>query len=287
MPLFFPTAAAVWVLTQVNLLLHYRQTASPPLFHSKALTVLGDSNSVPTSSDILTPPTTTAALNIPPLNPNHQPLLTPTHISTSESTDSDLSTHIMSATTKMACIEQVLASKPPFLTAGQITPEALHGWEMGCTQYFLHKEVKDDEEVKKVAWGMQDPIIQDCPYLLAPNQLVRHHPSQDVSVNARKLRIHLLYHLELHMNSDLAADYYAENITEKDLHKWTKKEAVDAALCPKGFPNGAMYKVLTAATIAAKKAKKGGNVVAAVDVEDEGKNMVAAVMPVSGTRGWY
>jgi hypothetical protein len=26
---------------------------------------------------------------------------------------------------------------------------------------FIHKEVKDNEKVKKVVWGMEDPIVQD------------------------------------------------------------------------------------------------------------------------------
>lgn len=51
--------------------------------------------------------------------------------------------------------------EPPFLTAGQLTPEALKAWEMSCNQFFLHKDTKDEDKVKKVAWGMQDPLIQD------------------------------------------------------------------------------------------------------------------------------
>lgn len=50
--------------------------------------------------------------------------------------------------------------------------------------------------------------------------------------------------------------------------------------CPKGFPDGATYKPLTAATIAAKKTKKEGGVVAAVEI-DETTNTVAVVMPVA------
>ncbi|KAG2052512.1 hypothetical protein BDR06DRAFT_1009375 [Suillus hirtellus] len=56
------------------------------------------------------------------------------------------------ATTKLARMEQTAASKPPILTAGQITPEALHTWENGCTQFFIHKEVKDDKKVKKAKY---------------------------------------------------------------------------------------------------------------------------------------
>ncbi|KAG1781465.1 hypothetical protein EV702DRAFT_1192955 [Suillus placidus] len=298
----------------------------------------------------------------------------------------------MSTTAKAARVEQTSASKLPFLTAGQITPEALRAWEMGCTQFFLHKEVKDNEKVKKIAWGMQDPIVQDW-YLnnqakfdaltfkeyiaevrtywlptdwadavhrkmLASVQGQRPFAEWAVDVQSQNTLLHdttshlddknILYHLKSHMNTDLAADYYAENVTETELHKWIeKKEAVDAALraertrsrpekknmmsarpntkvnngssttsnktfvrlpplsdverqllcdndscfkcrepfaghtsgaCQKGFPDGMMYKALTTASIAAKKLKSNGNVVAAVDVNNKEKNTVAVVM---------
>ncbi|KAG1760460.1 hypothetical protein EDD22DRAFT_781129, partial [Suillus occidentalis] len=44
---------------------------------------------------------------------------------------------------------------------GDLTPEAICKWEMGCRQYFKHKEVPTNEQVGKVAWGMQEPSIQD------------------------------------------------------------------------------------------------------------------------------
>ncbi|KAG2072461.1 hypothetical protein BDR04DRAFT_1117040 [Suillus decipiens] len=56
------------------------------------------------------------------------------------------------------------------------------------------------------------------------------------------------------------------------------------ANCPKGFSDGALYKTLTAVTVAAKRGwKKGGGVVATVEVENMDKekenNTVAMVMP--------
>lgn len=62
---------------------------------------------------------------------------------------------------KTARVEQPSATKPPFLTPGDITPEALRSWEVGCRQYFKHKAVPGEEQVGKVAWGMQEPSIQD------------------------------------------------------------------------------------------------------------------------------
>lgn len=62
---------------------------------------------------------------------------------------------------KTARMEQTAANKPPFLTPGDVSPEALRAWEMGCRQFFMHKSVDAAEQVAKVAWGMQDPRIQD------------------------------------------------------------------------------------------------------------------------------
>jgi hypothetical protein len=62
---------------------------------------------------------------------------------------------------KTARVEQVAANKPPLLTPGDVSPEALRAWEMGCRQFFMHKSVDAAEQVAKVAWGLQDPRIQD------------------------------------------------------------------------------------------------------------------------------
>ncbi|KIK36119.1 hypothetical protein CY34DRAFT_95004, partial [Suillus luteus UH-Slu-Lm8-n1] len=67
----------------------------------------------------------------------------------------------MSAPSKVARVEQPAVNKPPTLTAGEISPEVFRAWEMCCRQFFMHKEVPENEMVKKVAWGMQEPIIQD------------------------------------------------------------------------------------------------------------------------------
>ncbi|KIK38836.1 hypothetical protein CY34DRAFT_90294, partial [Suillus luteus UH-Slu-Lm8-n1] len=65
------------------------------------------------------------------------------------------------STSKTARVKQPAPTKPPFLTPGDITPEALRSWEVGCRQYFKHKAVPGEEQVGKVAWGMQEPSIQD------------------------------------------------------------------------------------------------------------------------------
>ncbi|KAG0708042.1 hypothetical protein DFH29DRAFT_791206, partial [Suillus ampliporus] len=312
----------------------------------------------------------------------------------------------MSTTSKIARVDQSSPSKPPFLTAGELTPEALRSWEMGCTQFFLHKGVKDDEMVKKVAWGMQEAVIQDwyindreridkltfAEYMaevrdywlpsgwsdivrrkmLSSTQGQRPFNEWAVDIQSQNTLLrgttshlaedNIRYHLESHMNSELAADYHAENVTETELRKWIEKvrllderrmrylvrqrEAVEAALrserarssgekkftagtrlnakagqttnntsappsskpftklpsltdaerqllrdndgcfkcrepfsghtsmaCPKGFPDGASYKTITASLIASKKPK----VVAAVGVDEN--HTIAVVMP--------
>ncbi|KAG2737936.1 hypothetical protein P692DRAFT_20760337, partial [Suillus brevipes Sb2] len=61
--------------------------------------------------------------------------------------------------TKTAVVEQSAPSKPPKLTAGEITPQVAHDWENACETYFLHKEVKAADQVKMVAFGMLDPRL--------------------------------------------------------------------------------------------------------------------------------
>lgn len=311
----------------------------------------------------------------------------------------------MSAPSKLAHVEQQAINKPPSLTAGEISPEVFRAWEMGCRQFFMHKEIPENEMVKKVAWGMQEPIIQDwylndqdrfnklsfAAYIkevrdywlpadwkdtvrqkmLSSTQGQRPFLEWAVEIQLKNTLLrdtdshfsdtNLKYHLESHMNPHLAADYRDERITEMDLHKWIdkvkllnnkrlhtvaqQKEAAEAAWragqgktttekklasssrfnaktgqtasttssgkpytrlplltdderqllrdnegcfkcrepfvqhstmnCTKGFPDGATYKPLTTALVAAKKAKKNSTTIAAVDIQDT----VAVIMP--------
>ena len=56
--------------------------------------------------------------------------------------------------------QQGAPTKPPTLTPGEVTPEQLWKWEMGCSQYFFHKDIAVDDQVKRVAWGLLGPRIQ-------------------------------------------------------------------------------------------------------------------------------
>ncbi|KAI9449465.1 hypothetical protein HD554DRAFT_2034239 [Boletus coccyginus] len=49
---------------------------------------------------------------------------------------------------------------PPTLTPGEVTPEQLHKWEMGCLQYFFHKDIATDDQVKCIVWGLLDLHVQ-------------------------------------------------------------------------------------------------------------------------------
>ena len=62
---------------------------------------------------------------------------------------------------KNAIVEQPDGTKPPVLTAGIITPETARAWERACRQFFLQKNVPEGDQVKRVAWGMHDPRLQD------------------------------------------------------------------------------------------------------------------------------
>lgn len=308
------------------------------------------------------------------------------------------------SSSKTARVDQPAFTKPPFLTPGDITPEVLRNWEIGCRQYFKHKSIPAEEQVGKVAWGMQEPTVQEW-YIVDQERLdkltfdaymaeVRAYwlPTDWADTTRQKMlssfqgnktfndwaieiqgqnallrgtpshmtELALRHHLEAHMQPDLRIEYRSENIAAiEKFRPWTEKirlldekrlriianqkEAVETAMraerarnggdkkltsssqynsnagrttngktgafvrvppltedertllrendgcfkcrepfakhttsnCTNGFPDGATYKTVTAATIAAKKAKKSGNTVAAVEVA----NTVAVVMP--------
>ena len=67
---------------------------------------------------------------------------------------------MMTAINNIAEYQQSVPTKPLTLSAGKVTPEQLQKWELGCRQYFFHKDVEADNQVKRVAWGLLDPRIQ-------------------------------------------------------------------------------------------------------------------------------
>ncbi|KIO11021.1 hypothetical protein M404DRAFT_966898, partial [Pisolithus tinctorius Marx 270] len=59
------------------------------------------------------------------------------------------------------CENTTPGKTPPFLTAGDITPEGLRSWELGCENYFRLKSVAEDVQVAKVVGHLLDPRVQD------------------------------------------------------------------------------------------------------------------------------
>ncbi|KIO09532.1 hypothetical protein M404DRAFT_22030 [Pisolithus tinctorius Marx 270] len=83
--------------------------------------------------------------------------------SSSDSFTAVIPTIVMSSTqSQMVRCENTTPGKtPPFLTAGDITPEGLRSWELGCENYFRLKSVAEDVQVAKVVGHLLDPHIQD------------------------------------------------------------------------------------------------------------------------------
>ncbi|KAG0694998.1 hypothetical protein DFH29DRAFT_957276, partial [Suillus ampliporus] len=61
--------------------------------------------------------------------------------------------------TKSATVEQSAPSKPPKLSAGELTPEVAHDWDNACSTYFMHKEIEAKDQVKMIVFGMLDPCL--------------------------------------------------------------------------------------------------------------------------------
>jgi len=85
-------------------------------------------------------------------------------LSSSDSSDYSLppyrNTAVMSSSKTGRC-EQPATNKPPLLTPGDLTPEALQAWEMGCRRFFRQKDVAERDQVGRVAWNLQEPRVQD------------------------------------------------------------------------------------------------------------------------------
>ncbi|KAF9225579.1 hypothetical protein BS17DRAFT_878973 [Gyrodon lividus] len=137
--------------------------------------------------------------------------------------------------------KQSAAHKAPIITVGNITPEALRSWEMGCKQYFLHRSIDSTEQVQKIAWNLQDPHIQDwyindydridkltfSAFIGSPILLGNKAFSEwAIDVRTQNTILHgttshltdasLKYHLEAHMHPDLTCKYRATEYSTED-----------------------------------------------------------------------
>ncbi|KAH7903753.1 hypothetical protein BJ138DRAFT_979514, partial [Hygrophoropsis aurantiaca] len=68
---------------------------------------------------------------------------------------------LINYSSKNASIKHADATKPPILTAGILTPEIARAWENSCLQFFQQKDVAEDKQVQRVAWGMRDARLSD------------------------------------------------------------------------------------------------------------------------------
>ena len=59
-----------------------------------------------------------------------------------------------------ASVEQLAPTKPPILTPGVVDIYVLRDWEAACRTYFEHKDVDEDDQVRRVASSLRDPLVR-------------------------------------------------------------------------------------------------------------------------------
>ncbi|TFK45173.1 hypothetical protein OE88DRAFT_1640278, partial [Heliocybe sulcata] len=61
-----------------------------------------------------------------------------------------------------ASVEQASSKSAPLLLPGDLTPSVLHDWRESCEAYCYNvKDLKPEDYVKKIAYGMRDPRLRD------------------------------------------------------------------------------------------------------------------------------
>ncbi|TFY77464.1 hypothetical protein EWM64_g6549 [Hericium alpestre] len=66
---------------------------------------------------------------------------------------------MLKTSVNMATFSQDAITKPPILSAGEISPETLVSWDDGARGYFAHKSIKEADQVCLISYGFQDPRI--------------------------------------------------------------------------------------------------------------------------------
>ncbi|KAG2065369.1 hypothetical protein BDR04DRAFT_1121922 [Suillus decipiens] len=236
--------------------------------------------------------------------------------------------------TKTTHVEQPAPTKPPFLSTGDITPKILCNWEMGCRQYFKHKDIPEEEQVEYMTefrvywlpsdwadvmrqklltsnqgnkpfnkWAVEKPT---CTLISEPSTALKESPPSKNSVHGlkrsdswmknvcgeKRLNTSLQYNSKTGWSTPgkMGTFVRVPPLTDKEhtlLHdndrcfKCREPFAGHRTnTCSKGFPDGTSYKTLMAASIAAKKNRSNGRMVALVEVD----NTVAVVMPSAALR---
>ncbi|TFK52921.1 hypothetical protein OE88DRAFT_1643658 [Heliocybe sulcata] len=61
-----------------------------------------------------------------------------------------------------ASVEQASSKSPPLLLPGDLTPAVLHDWRESCKAFcYNQKDLKPEDYVKRVAYGMRDPRLRN------------------------------------------------------------------------------------------------------------------------------
>lgn len=61
---------------------------------------------------------------------------------------------------RVACVDQLALNKIPIMMTGDLTPENVQKFEIRCQMYFKHKDIDEENQIVKVAWGIQDLWVQ-------------------------------------------------------------------------------------------------------------------------------
>ena len=133
-----------------------------------------------TQSTAITPSTPSTPSSLAPSSPHQSDPGTPPGLVSCSDSDSDsdsdqsfynthtsrLSTN-MSQNNRMSLLNtkttarfSVEPGKLPTITPGELTPDLLTDFKNGCYAYFAWKDVPDDKQVMKIAWGLQDARVQ-------------------------------------------------------------------------------------------------------------------------------
>lgn len=58
---------------------------------------------------------------------------------------------------KVAYVDQLAPNKIPIMSVGDLTPGMLLNFQVACRLYLSHhQDIPPEEQVEKVAWGIQD-----------------------------------------------------------------------------------------------------------------------------------
>ena len=120
----------------------------------------------------------------------------------------------------VGAFQQAAPTKPPVLTAGDITPKA--SWEIGCITYFAHKDTSPAYQVQHVAWGLQDARIQQW-------YAIKHDRLNTLIFAAFMTELRLTW-LPTNWAADTHMKMLSSRQTTQPFHEWATKFQTQNAL---------------------------------------------------------